>query len=358
MIADQDDQIEERRHGRKPTTFINKLYQDDDEFNDLKVHGLIDEDDAEVVDARNEANAKIAKRKTKANEKASAKKTSVKKDKSSRIGKLSLKKDSLAMFAICEVTKDYLIVNHTRNTKGYIPLTTKQAKQQNYRRGQLVIAQVNSEVGGATTGDIYNFKSGKAGLNRKVQLTMDLKFLNKMLDVSKITKNMILMAQVESKEAKGYILDLGLKDKAKGFLKTDDASSVSIGQHTLVIVKSVVASSKVIKCDLLSKANNQECVQQPKQESNLEDEFKLTVTHLKPGFLVSCKVSKVMENGLEINFLGGLTGTVFQDHIDPSLKDLKVGSKFNARIIGVDLLQKKVTLSTLKHIVEWDLNGD
>jgi hypothetical protein len=87
------------------------------------VHGLIDEDDEEVNEARNSAaQATMVKRKAKAQEKMLSKtKSSLGKEKS-RIGKLALRKDSLGMFAVCEIGKDYLVVNHTRNTKGYVPL--------------------------------------------------------------------------------------------------------------------------------------------------------------------------------------------------------------------------------------------
>jgi hypothetical protein len=33
-----------------------------------------------------------------------------------------LKKGSVALFAICEIADNHLIVNHSRNTKGYISL--------------------------------------------------------------------------------------------------------------------------------------------------------------------------------------------------------------------------------------------
>jgi ribosomal protein S1 len=180
-----------------------------------------------------------------------------------------------------------------------------------------------------------------------------------MLSISQITKNMVLMGVVETKEAKGYIINFGMRDQSSGFLKLSDIQSetITIGQKVHALVKTVAEASKVIRCELLSKANNSECVQQPKQESNLEDEFKLTAMHLKPGFLVSSKVSKIYENGIEITFLGGMTGTVFQDHVDPSITELKIGTKLNARIIGVNILQKRISLSTLQHIVEWDPNA-
>jgi len=152
---------------------MSKLYQDDDEFDELKVHGLIDDEDEEVVNARNNtAQAGMAKRKSKRLEKGETKQKSAVKSERSRIGKLALRKDSVGLFAVCEIGKDYLIVNHTRNSKGYIPLGT-QFKPEDFKIGQLLVATIIAEVGGAQTGQIYNFKSGKAGLNRKVQLSLD-----------------------------------------------------------------------------------------------------------------------------------------------------------------------------------------
>lgn len=89
---------------------------------------------------------------------------------------------------MCEIGKDYLIVNHTRNTKGYIPI--KDPKQ--FKVGQLLIATVISEIGGATTGNIYNYQSGTAGLNRKIQLSLDQNILNKQLSQDTISKGMVL----------------------------------------------------------------------------------------------------------------------------------------------------------------------
>ena len=72
------------------------------------------------------------------------------------------------MFAVCEVGKDHLIVNHTRNTKGYVELAGSKIKSSSFKVGQLLMASINAEIGGADTGKIYNFASGKAGLNRKI----------------------------------------------------------------------------------------------------------------------------------------------------------------------------------------------
>jgi ribosomal protein S1 len=71
-----------------------------------------------------------------------------------------------------------------------------------------------------------------------------------------------------------------------------------------VAVKNVMSGSKIIKCDLSIKDQS--------PVSNKE----FTIHNLKPGFLVSAKVSKVLENGIELSFLGGFNGTVFVDHLD------------------------------------------
>jgi len=63
----------------------------------------------------------------------------------------------------------------------------------------------------------------------------------------------------------------------------------------------------------------------------------MTIHNIKPGFLVSSKVSKVFENGIELSFLGGFNGSVFVDHLDrPDPVKYKIGEKLTARIISVD----------------------
>ena len=63
-----------------------------------------------------------------------------------------------------------------------------------------------------------------------------------------------------------------------------------------VVVKSVIATSKIIKCEL---ASNGEAGKFP---INVKE---LTIHNMKPGFLVNTKVTKILDNGIELNFLGG-----------------------------------------------------
>ena len=65
---------------------------------------------------------------------------------------------------------------------------------------------------------------------------------------------MVLQGTVESKELKGYIINLGFKDSAKGFVKFEDApEKLKSGSLVQVIVQS--QTSKVIKCEVLSPDN-------------------------------------------------------------------------------------------------------
>ena len=67
-------------------------------------------------------------------------------------------------------------------------------------------------------------------------------------------------------------------------------------------------------------------------QTSLSDVTKHT---LKPGYLVSAKVAKVFENGLEVTFLGGLRGTIFADHLPKGNPNkYKTGEKLQARVIS------------------------
>jgi hypothetical protein len=95
------------------------------------------------------------------------------------------------------------------------------------------------------------------------------------------------------------------------------------------MVKNVIEQSKVAKCELLSALNCGECVQQADKKlmNGLEEINELTIAQIKPGFLVSGKVSKLYENGIELTYLGGLTATCFADHLaaQNSVSDYKIG---------------------------------
>lgn len=106
---------------RTASTFVQKLYRDEDELNNLKVlagEGNFDSD----VEAE-EDRVKLTGSKAKRESKRAAKDGRTVVSTISKVGKLRLEKGSVALFAVNEVySGQYAIVNHTRNVKGFINL--------------------------------------------------------------------------------------------------------------------------------------------------------------------------------------------------------------------------------------------
>ena len=104
---------------------------------------------------------------------------------------------------------------------------------------------------------------------------------------------------------------------------------MTVGSLVQVIVQS--KTSKVIKCELLNKTEADEDT--PLVRPAVKTDMAQVTPHtLKPGFLVNAKMQKIFENGLEVSFLGGMTGTVFADHMGKS--KYKVGEKVQAMVIS------------------------
>ena len=145
------------------------------------------------------------------------------------------------------------------------------------------------------------------------------------------------------------MIDLGFKDKAQGFLKFDeDNKGLDTGELVQIITKSST-SSKVIKCILVNKKNMKDAVISASIDS--KNDRLVTIHTIKPGYYVNAKVTKVLENGLEVKFLSGMLGTVFEDHTGTG-DSFKVGQKVQARVISVDPALKRICLSMCQHIVD------
>lgn len=206
----------------------------------------------------------------------------------------------------------YAIVSHTRNMKGYINLKDSEIK---LKVGQLIVASIQAMGKAEHEGPV----------SKKLQLSLDPATIYRTLSAEKVTPGMLLQAVVESKEEKGYILNLGFKDGAKGFLAFQTDRDFGKGDLVYVNVKS--ASSKLVKCEIN--------VMQPVQST---DTTVINEHSLRPGYLVSAKVAKIFENGIEISFLGGMKGTVFVDHIGKNaVTAFKVGEKVQARVTAHDI---------------------
>ena len=52
--------------------------------------------------------------------------------------------------------------------------------------------------------------------------------------------------------------------------------------------------------------------------------------------------------------MGGLTGTIFIDHLSEPLQNYKIGHKAMARVISVETTSKKICLSLLSNLITWN----
>jgi hypothetical protein len=69
------------------------------------------------------------------------------------------------------------------------------------------------------------------------------------MQAAKVTPGMMLQGFVESKEEKGYFIQYGFKDGAKGFLKYADCEQkLEVGHLCQTVVTQAYASTKLIKC--------------------------------------------------------------------------------------------------------------
>jgi ribosomal protein S1 len=227
----------------------------------------------------------------------------------------------LGLFAIAEVHPTYLIVNFTRNTKGFVSLKEREDLHKHLEVGQFIIASV------AQTGT-SQFNVETSGLqNKKLQLLVSHDAINKSLTSENVVPNMTLQGELSSKEAKGFLINFGLKDKAQGFLPfSTETEHLQIGTLVQVTVKQVMSQSKIIKCEIINR----------EEVAKAMNSKELTIHNIKPGFLVHAKVQRTLDNGIEVGFLGGFSGTIFVDHLDKEPNKYKSGDKLIARIVTVD----------------------
>ena len=58
--------------------------------------------------------------------------------------------------------------------------------------------------------------------SKKLQLSLEPDTIYRSMTAAKVTPGMLLQATVGSREEKGYMLTLGFKDEAKGFLPSSE----------------------------------------------------------------------------------------------------------------------------------------
>jgi len=88
-----------------------------------------------------------------------------------------------------------------------------------------------------------------------------------------------------------------------------------------------------------------------------EDPFEGTVKELKKGAVVTCTVTQVLDNGIEVSVAGGASGFIrkadlSRDRSEQRPSRFAVGEKVDAKVTAIDSKTRKITLSIKQREVE------
>jgi ribosomal protein S1 len=163
--------------------------------------------------------------------------------------------------------------------------------------------------------------------------------LNSNLEQSSLVKHMTVSVEITSVQDHGYICSFGKSD-FHGFLPKIDTfvpeKELLVGQ---VLLCTVVANSNIISLS-------------QKAFPPISDSF-IEFDHIISGMLVSCRVSKVLENGLKLSVLDCFDASI--DLINSgnasNLAKFKEDQNLIARVVFVDAEKRLYGLSLLPHFV-------
>ena len=158
---------------------------------------------------------------------------------------------------------------------------------------------------------------------------------------------------VKSIEDHGYLIDFGVSGKS-GFLLKKNASEYG-QQHSS---KKSLVVGQVVNCLVLSGDSTRTVPvtisPETIQSSFMSNESLVPLSSLLPGFLVNAVVKESIESGLLLSFMEGFEGTVSANHLPNGKFDTQlypIGKKVKARLLWIDVLNKRMGLSLKKHIV-------
>jgi len=297
-----------------------KIQSSDDEQNKADIQGDIDMMDAQT-------------------EQAKLPKSSQGLGDLTKIKRLKTTRGCLLLAPVLEVTKYYIIVSYSRNKKGYISSSDIENFDETIEKikpGDFLPCTV-------IQGEGTEYRKESGNLNRKMQLTMNPHIFNACLAADSLQSGMIIPGFIDSIEEKGYMINYGLKDNSMGFMKFEDASEkYKEKQWIITCVISINSKAKVINCKSFDKNENKPMV--------FND--KVTMEMIKPGCLVVANIKQILLNGVYVQFLHGMEGTVFVDHLVKPLEKYVRNEKLTLRVVMVDLANKVICLSEKEHLVK------
>ena len=276
----------------------------------------------------------------------------------------------LVLVSICEIHKDYMIMNYTRNKKAmvhssYSGLVVNDKEDEfNFEKyfniGQFVIGAVVSP------GNDIRLQNGR--LNKKIQVSIDPKIINTGLVPQKIIAGMDLYGKlIYNKKSNKYSVDFKFSSNNKNTFdddmsenneeKKEDTNDNNIeinlidndDEESINILKNKKINSyyffKVVKA-----FHNQKTKKFQIDVSINLDKYHFPIksidfNSLRPGFLFKANVMRNLTNGVEISF-GGNIGSIFIDQMPNEKKE----KNLMVRIIHLSLNKKMASLSALPHI--------
>ena len=277
----------------------------------------------------------------------------------------------LVLLSICEIHKDYMIMNYTRNKKAMVHSSYSGLVENNkddnfnfekyFNIGQFLIGAVVSP------GNDIRLQNGR--LNKKIQVSIDPKIINTGFNPQKIVTGMDLYGKlIFNKKNNKYSADFKFSTNKKNNFNDDieedneeneeeenDDNNIEINlvdndeKESENLLKNKKINSyyffKVIKTFLNPKNKKLQIDVSLNLEKYHFPIKTIDFNSLRPGFLFKANVIRNLTNGVEISF-GGNIGSIFLDQMPNEKKEKNI----MVRIIHLSLNKKMAGLSALPHI--------
>ena len=283
----------------------------------------------------------------------------------------------LVLLSICEIHKDYMIMNYTRNKKAmvhssYSGLTEKDEDfnfENYFNIGQFVVGAVVSP------GNDIRLQDGR--LNKKIQVSIDPSIINAGLITEKIIVGMDLYGQlIFDKKSNKFSANFKIASKTKSFKKDnnyddddDDEDDENMSDNNeddknndKIEINLIDNDEEEDKKILLNKKINSyyffkviKAFYNKKKKYQIDISMNLDKYHfpiksidfnyLRPGFIFKADVIRNLVNGVEISF-GSNIGTIFVDQLQNEKKEKNI----MVRVIHLSLNKKLASLSSLSNI--------
>eukprot|EP01126_Amoeba_proteus_P033648 TRINITY_DN3310_c0_g1_i1.p1 TRINITY_DN3310_c0_g1~~TRINITY_DN3310_c0_g1_i1.p1 ORF type:complete len:1748 (-),score=331.88 TRINITY_DN3310_c0_g1_i1:88-5331(-) len=169
------------------------------------------------------------------------------------------------------------------------------------------------------------------------------------------------LGSIKSEEERGYVVSLGIEG-ISGFLSK---SNSDYGEKEITIhkAKQVLKVGQVLLFLVLEKKSSVlllSCTHEDLRKATVKTKSLGNISHLRPGLLIKGTISKVLDNGLYVNFCEYFNGTIDMFHLSTLLscelleQTFKVGQKVVARVLFVTADDRKsIGLSMLPPILEF-----